>query len=339
MEWDENSSDTDFPIRKARLFKTRAETKKNSSHVNKFSSMEYTGNPNSKPEPYVNLRPNRLSLPELKLATSDDFQKELKEATKRLRHIQAESNKGVIYEQSESKKHVTNNEKLKTLDHNVNNAENVRKRLKEMEIDDNKNIINFIRGEASGKESSTPDTSPNLITKDITGRDQPKTFYFGMEEPPRNNDIVGNFNTNLHQVNKISNSSESDISSDIDSDENQITKIGIDLQLRPILPKKQLEIPRFSPAVAWRLLSSMEINDAVATTASDDVPVFVEERIEKYSRPPPPSVQVGPRSSNDKSGDSGISGDDAIPAACYDDNPEGGIILPGPVSTNVLLIK
>lgn len=301
--------------------------------------MEYTGNPNDNlnPEPYANLRPNRLSLPELKLINSDEFQKELREATKRLRQIQVETKSIAVYEQSESKKHIASNEKLKTLDHNVNNAENVRKKLKEMEMDDNKNIINFVRGEASGKESSTPDTSPNLITKDINlRRDQPKTFYFGMDEIPRNNDIVGNFTTNLHQINKISNSSESDISSDIDSDENQISKIDIDLQLRPILPKKQLEIPRFSSAVAWRLLSSMEINDTVATTASDDVPVFVEERIEKYSRPPPPSVQVGPRSSNDKSGDSGISGDDAIPAVCYDDNPEGGIILPGPVSTSVI---
>lgn len=295
--------------------------------------MEYTENPssNSKFEPFTNLRPNRLSLPELKLAASDEFQKELKEATKRLRHTQVVKSMK-IYEPNETKNHVTNNEKLKTLDHNVNNAENVRRKLKEMEIDDNKNIINFVRGEASGKESSTPNTSPNLITKDISGRDQPKTFYFGMDHPPRNQDIVDNFTTNLNQINKISNSSESDISSDIDSDENHMSKIGINLQLRPILPKKQLQIPRFSPAVAWRLLSSMEINDTAATTASDDVPVFVEERIEKYSRPPPPSVQVGQRSSNDKSGDSGISGDDAIPAACYEDNVESGTTFREPVS-------
>ncbi|KAJ8911059.1 hypothetical protein NQ315_015113 [Exocentrus adspersus] len=334
LEWEENSSDTDFPVRKARLFKTRAETKKNSSHVNKFPDSDYSKNQisNSNSEPCSNLRSHRLSLPELKTATCDEFQKELKEATKRLRHIHAETSTTIKYETNENKTHIVNNEKLKTLDHNVNNAENIRRKLKEMETDDNKNIINLIRGEASGKESSTPDTSPNLITKDITGRDQPKTFYFGMDEPTGNTDIVDAFTTNLHQINKISNSSESDLSSDIDSDENNVSKIGIDLQLRPILPKKQLEVPRFSPAVAWRLLSSMEINDTVTTTASDEVAVFVEERIEKYSRPPPPSVQVGQRSSNDKSGDSGISGDDAMPAACYDESPENCVVLPRPTA-------
>lgn len=34
-----------------------------------------------------------------------------------------------------------------------------------------------------------------------------------------------------------------------------------------------------------------------------------EERIERLSRPPPPLIALGPRSSHDKSGDSGISGD------------------------------
>lgn len=34
-----------------------------------------------------------------------------------------------------------------------------------------------------------------------------------------------------------------------------------------------------------------------------------EERIERLSRPPPPLIVLGPRSSHDKSGDSGISGD------------------------------
>lgn len=33
---------------------------------------------------------------------------------------------------------------------------------------------------------------------------------------------------------------------------------GISLQLRPTLPKKQFEIPRFSPAAAWRLLTTAE---------------------------------------------------------------------------------
>lgn len=38
---------------------------------------------------------------------------------------------------------------------------------------------------------------------------------------------------------------------------------GISLQLRPTLPKKQFEIPRFSPAAAWRLLSTAETSREV----------------------------------------------------------------------------
>ncbi|KAJ8947095.1 hypothetical protein NQ318_002454, partial [Aromia moschata] len=338
LEWEENSSDTDFPTRKPRLFKTRAETKKNSSHVNKPQNDEYTeGNNNPKNEPHLNARPKRLSLPEFQLATNDDFQRELKEATKRLRHIQADvNNKNTKNYEPSNKSYANNKDKLKTLDHNVGKTENVRKKIKDMvEIDDNKNIIHCPRGEASGKESSTPETSPNLIMKDIKSREQPKTFYFGMDEPGRT-DVVDHFAANLHQINKIPNSSESDISSDMDSDENNISKIGIDLQLRPILPKKQLEIPRFSPAAAWKLLSTLETIETTVTTVNDDPPVFIEERIEKFSRPPPPpSVQVGQRSTHDKSGDSGISGDDAIPTACYDDNPENGIVIPGPTTSCV----
>ncbi|KAJ8970013.1 hypothetical protein NQ314_001442 [Rhamnusium bicolor] len=319
LEWEENSSDNDFPIRKTRLFKTRAETKKNSSHVNKLSSIEYTENSNSSPkqQPYTNLRSNRLSLPELKLAHSDDFQKELKEATKRLRHIKVDIKNTVKYEPNDTNQ-TTDKIKLKTLDYDKKNIENFRRQIEgKEEMDNNKNIIinNCVRGEASGKESSTPENSPNLVMKDIKGREQPKTFYFGMDEPIRNNHI-DHFTSNLHQMSKIPNSSESDISSDMDSDENNISKIGIDLQLRPILPKKTIG------------------NTQILPCSSDDVPVFIEERIEKYSRPPPPSVQVGPRSSNDKSGDSGISGDDAIPTACYDDHPENEMIIPGSTTSH-----
>jgi hypothetical protein len=145
-----------------------------------------------------------------------------------------------------------------------------------------------------------------------------------LENDDYHNNIIDHFASNLHSlthIQKIANSSESDISSEIEIDENHTgVRNGIDLQLRPILPKKQLEIPRFSPAAAWRLLSTVDINPAASTIASDDIPGFVEDRIEKYSRPPPPTMQIGQRSNNDKSGDSGISGD-AGPTG-YDDSPE-----------------
>lgn len=72
---------------------------------------------------------------------------------------------------------------------------------------------------------------------------------------------------------------------------------GISLQLRPILPRKQLDIPRFSPTAAWRLLSALE---SPPPSEEDDL-VPLEERIPI----PPLPLHIHP----DKSGDSGISGD------------------------------
>lgn len=47
----------------------------------------------------------------------------------------------------------------------------------------------------------------------------------------------------------------------------------ISLKLRPTLPKKQLEIPRFSPSAAWRLLSALEAPGPTMSTASEEIPV------------------------------------------------------------------
>lgn len=320
LEWDENSSGDNGPTRRARLFKTRAETKKiYSSPVHKHKSLE-------KHDEIVeirdrdrstDLRPNRLSLPEM---ITPNFHQELKEVTKRLRHTRASTDNTIAEINNRNK------EKLKTLDHNIHKKDNIRQRLKQMETVEEKKP-NEVRGDGSGKESSSPDQTSPVITR--PKKDQPKTFYFGMDEPIQNdnyhNDIVDHFASNLHSmthIKKIVNSSESDISSEIEVDETHTgVRNGIDLQLRPILPKKQLEIPRFSPAAAWRLLSAVDTNPTTGSTiASDDVPVFIEDKIEKYSRPPPPTMQIGQRSNNDKSGDSGISGD-AGPTG-YDDSPE-----------------
>ncbi|CAH0561821.1 unnamed protein product [Brassicogethes aeneus] len=275
MEWDDH-------LRKQRLFKTQAETKNShSSPVNK-QLREVKLND----EIQADLRSNRLSLPETKMPSTVEFQEELKEATKRLRYSRQEDNSN----------------KLKTLDPSIHDKE-FRRKLREMQED------NLTRDEPSGKECSSEEKSP--IPKP---KEQPKTFYFGMDQPANQmeyqNDIIEHFTSKLHPNKKISTTSESDLSSEPEMDDCQISKAGIDLQLRPMLPKKQLEIPRFSPAAAWKLLSTIDTNDpATSTIASDDSPVFIEDRIEKYSRPPPPTVQLGPRSSNDKSGDSGISGD------------------------------
>lgn len=58
-----------------------------------------------------------------------------------------------------------------------------------------------------------------------------------------------------------------------------------------MLPRKQLDIPRFSPTAAWRLLSALES----APSEDDDLL--------------PPESPLPPPLAPDKSGDSGISGD------------------------------
>lgn len=267
----------------------------------------------------IDVRPNRLSLPEI---ISSNFRQELKEVTKRLRHTRASSGN-----ESFETNNFTNKEKLKTLDHNIHKKNNIRAKIKKIDPTEEKQH-DLIVCDGTEKRSLSPDqTSPKLIRN--KAQDQPKTFYFGMEKSLQDNDyhndIVEHFASNLHSMTnlqKIPNSSESDISSEIEVDENQFrSKNGINLQLRPILPKKQLEIPRFSPAAAWRLLSSVDSHAASSTIASDETPMFIEDKIEKFARAPPPTIQIGQRSNNDKSGDSGISGD-AGPTG-YDDSPEG----------------
>ncbi|KAL1492744.1 hypothetical protein ABEB36_010951 [Hypothenemus hampei] len=80
------------------------------------------------------------------------------------------------------------------------------------------------RDEPSGKESSIPELSPDMKN------DKLKSFYFGMENE------------------------DSDISScQAEDDEDQL---AIALNLRPVLPRKRLEIGHFSPIAAWRQLDS-----------------------------------------------------------------------------------
>ncbi|XP_075216856.1 uncharacterized protein LOC142322085 isoform X2 [Lycorma delicatula] len=135
-----------------------------------------------------------------------------------------------------------------------------------------------------------------------------KTFYFGMCESPNLNDEreeVDRFAASLQQrmprpgskpvVNSINTSGSDSLSSE-NAEEN--TSHSISLQLRPMLPRKQLDIPRFSPTAAWRLLSALE---SPPPSEEDDL-VPLEERI-----PAPLHLHHPP--GPDKSGDSGISGD------------------------------
>ncbi|XP_058127203.1 uncharacterized protein LOC131290658 [Anopheles ziemanni] len=100
----------------------------------------------------------------------------------------------------------------------------------------------------------------------------------------------------------------------------------IALKLRPTLPRKQFDIPRFSPAAAWRLLTTedefcRDAGDAPLPDEEDKkltasflrAPTFEQEfdvpedRIQRVYREPVPGLQ------DNKSGDSGISGDAGLP--------------------------
>lgn len=126
-----------------------------------------------------------------------------------------------------------------------------------------------------------------------------KTFYFGMDEPV--DDPFG-FDTFTSKVpgNSYS-SSESHLSSadgftDVIYDE---TSGGISVQLRATLPRKQIDIPRFSPAAAWRLLATIE----PTPIPQEEEVITLESRIAA----PPHPIQIP--AVMDKSADSGISGD------------------------------
>lgn len=279
-------------------------------------------------------KPNHPQPHKIQMPLVPNFQAELLEVTKRMRNNKTETDDALErndkYKTEIDEDFKNAKEKLKTLDHNINKKDNLRQKWKQIETVENFHLsmpLEGSRGQASGKESTPEPSPPRIIQKE---KHLPaKTFYFGMEktakDPTFPNDVKC-FTTALspHTM-LLPNSSGSDISSELDIDDSHLSTNEIALQLRPILPKKQLEIPRFSPAAAWKLLSSMENNASASTVPSDDGPVFIEDRIEKLSRPPPPpTMQVGPRSSHDKSGDSGISGDAGPPG--FDDNTEPVIL-------------
>ena len=92
------------------------------------------------------------------------------------------------------------------------------------------------------------------------------------------------------------------------------------MNLRPILPRRQLEIPRFSPNAAWRSLSlerSGRHADTHEETQSSEGPDSVfESKIQRFTRPTAP-----PRGSGEKSADSGISGDAGSPGPTHEFEP------------------
>uniref|UniRef100_A0A0K8TAQ7 Uncharacterized protein n=1 Tax=Lygus hesperus TaxID=30085 RepID=A0A0K8TAQ7_LYGHE len=131
-----------------------------------------------------------------------------------------------------------------------------------------------------------------------------KTFYFGMNAQEETNEpsIVDKFVAKIQQVPHGSYDGSHGPNSDAYSDsvvDDDAVKGEISVQLRATLPRKQLDIPRFSPTTAWRLLSAAE---PPQQCEEDDVLQF-EQRM--FAPPLPIHIPV----LMDKSADSGISGD------------------------------
>lgn len=394
--WEMSGENLETPVvRKARLFKTRAEMK-NKAPSPQSNRRNYGNNLNNDEgkryrsrskeplkkqaplepkledpakndrtrKPNGNFKP--VMLAEMQRSKSlPEFQAELREATQRVRssrlnQSRQESEKSAPVNLHHPKSNnvqryslqVSKENKLKTLDPNACKKEHIKYKMKQIEkthqdiekpklpVTKRSTSIDVIRGRASRKESTTPEQSPMQTPREKSSdtREQPsKTFYFGMDESSAqpnsfNSNVVDHFALSLQKHNCLlptQTYSASDLSSEIEVDESQVSTNGIALHLRPILPKKQLEIPRFSPAAAWRLLTAFDSNPP-PSTVSDEGPVLIEDRIEKLARQPAllSMPGVGPRSSHDKSGDSGISGDAGPPG--FEENSDP--VLPNPTN-------
>lgn len=113
-----------------------------------------------------------------------------------------------------------------------------------------------------------------------------------------------------------SSSAKSTLSSESDVD------VNLNVQLRPTLPRKQMEIPRFSPTDAWRALNGSDYDqqrssDRLRSEASTDDGDVFEEHIHRLKR------AVAPRRAlTDRCGDSGISPDAGSPILVRGDSLE-----------------
>ncbi|KAK6624708.1 hypothetical protein RUM44_011567 [Polyplax serrata] len=386
--------------RKARLFKTRAETnKKNFANSRKLESGIRESELTRSTEVLTSLGPKyrderlhsstnvekerseRLEKKGLKRSASHEvistrkslatpeFQAELREAAQRLRplagiHRQSPVDTKPINPKGHSKNQVKNDMEITSENECMSRKKNYQSYNGDEVVGNNRRSENVgSRGKLDKPENLQMEEKKIKPDRDVPS----KKFYFGMEDNNNNNnnndintvnnyastnnvdktnaehritavaksknlmnlyksvadgghdweDTVDKFAASFHKSNMVANGNTTSCSSSFVSDPDEDVDGGIALKLRPTLPKKQLEIPRFSPTAAWRLLSSIDMASpqAPSQSGSDDIPVLLEDRIH-----PPISQQVL-RNSNDKSGDSGISGD-ASPGGCPESSSE-----------------
>ncbi|XP_050432278.1 uncharacterized protein LOC126840517 isoform X2 [Adelges cooleyi] len=297
-----------------RLFKTRAETKRKLSKDDEMTMKH--------PENIVKAKPQPGNLH--RSMSSPQFQAELKRVTERLR--EREYRHPPVGRASESSSNPTSEDRPVTTadvgdrhhqqqDKNAAAVQSNRKRLmadraKRLsrsipnlaaaeQVEDNGVRCTGEGSSATGSNDEAKNRDKNDKAKSNIPDTKPKTFYFGMNE--FNNDITDNrmaenvdrFADNYNK----SNHSPSDSLTSSDPTDESGGGGDISLQLRPTLPRKQFDIPRFSPTAAWRLLTALES----PTPASPNYSGGEEDLIHVIDQPI--------HHNGDKSGDSGISGD------------------------------
>uniref|UniRef100_A0A336KSL0 CSON014868 protein n=1 Tax=Culicoides sonorensis TaxID=179676 RepID=A0A336KSL0_CULSO len=255
----------------------------------------------------------------------DDFQQELLQATKRRSLAVSEKDTKVIQtEMNKTSNTLKAKEKSPLKSENITKKETTPVKPVKKSPSPDKIVINV------------KDTPPKRSLTKSPDREATKTFYFGMsgddkidnqteEDVDREQmELIDRFAESILIKQRCAMSSESALSSD--NEEIELRKHDpqllqdINLQLRPTLPRKQFEIPRFSPAAAWRLLAAEEdikrddtlewLNNVEKANNSQIIEIrhdethHGEERIERIYREPVVGVQT-----DNKSGDSGISGD------------------------------
>ncbi|BES90515.1 Hypothetical protein NTJ_03323 [Nesidiocoris tenuis] len=293
QEWENSNLDVQ-PSRRLRLFKTRAETRKKLAEHNLHSL-------NSSYFPPAGALQRSLSTPQ--------FHAELLEAAEKLRPVR-EPPVGKASESpspppsrgydlsTERDKYFEGTPFTKNCEpqHKYHNA-NIKSRPEQRPK---------VEGCSNGRDSPYGLQEPWRGSGTKSPQPPVKSFYFGMdlrEDSTNEPSMVDRFIAKIQQVPQGSydgsHSANSDAYSDSVVDDDIKAKGAISVQLRATLPRKQLDIPRFSPTTAWRLLSAIE---SPQHCEEDDL-VQCEQRIFA----PPLPIQIP--ALMDKSADSGISGD------------------------------
>ncbi|XP_059476365.1 uncharacterized protein LOC132197235 isoform X2 [Neocloeon triangulifer] len=174
----------------------------------------------------------------------------------------------------------------------------------------------------------SPAVEQSAKKQPLVNSQPPKTFYFGMDVgggvAAADEDEVDRFAARMRNPVLRRKRSSSGSGESYTEDEMPLNNGDINLQLRPVLPKKTPDIPRFSPTAAWRQLLVGDLPDEpeddprgrrrnrsispILRETSGTAALLEERIVQCYSQRAPLLVR-GSVATQEKSGDSGISGD------------------------------